>query len=139
MALVRVVRIAAVLGGHGQHRGVVVVADLAEARERRDVEVDGAAGLIGVARVEHGSDECEDLGDGRGGTGLGPRGDERERVHVAVEPGDLLGRQVEVVDAELAGLAQDVVVDIGDVAVNMMLQYPAYLSTHYIVRLYRLR
>ena len=36
--------------------------------------------------------------------------------HVAVEPGDLLGGQVEVVHAELAGLAQDVVVDVGDVA-----------------------
>ena len=43
-------------------------------------------------------------------------GQEAQRVHVGVEAGHLLGRQVEVVDAELAGLAQDVVVDVGDVA-----------------------
>ena len=39
-----------------------------------------------------------------------------EQAHVGVEAGHLLGRQVEVVDTELAGLAQDVVVDVGDVA-----------------------
>ena len=39
-----------------------------------------------------------------------------EGVHVAVEAGDLGGGQVEVVDAQLAGLAQQVVVDVGDVA-----------------------
>ena len=44
------------------------------------------------------------------------RGQQVERLHVGVEAGHLLGRQVEVVDAELAGLAQDVVVDVGDVA-----------------------
>ena len=39
-----------------------------------------------------------------------------ERLHVVVELGHLGGGQVEVVDAELAGLAEDVVVDVGDVA-----------------------
>ena len=36
--------------------------------------------------------------------------------HVALEPRQLLGREVQVVDAQLARLAQDVVVDVGDVA-----------------------
>ena len=84
--------------------------------EGGDVEVDRPAGLVGVARVEDRADQREDLGDGRGGPGLGPRREQAERGHVGVEAGDLLGRQVEVVDAELAGLAQDVVVDVGDVA-----------------------
>ena len=39
-----------------------------------------------------------------------------ERGHVGVEAADLLGGQVEEVDAELACLAEDVVVDVGDVA-----------------------
>ena len=39
-----------------------------------------------------------------------------EQPHFGVEAGHLLGRQVQVVDPELTGLAQDVVVDIGDVA-----------------------
>ena len=39
-----------------------------------------------------------------------------ERLHVAVEPGHLGGRQVEVVHAELAGLGEERVVDVGDVA-----------------------
>ena len=43
-------------------------------------------------------------------------GQQVERGHVVVEPGRLGRREVEVVDAELAGLAQDVVVDVGDVA-----------------------
>ena len=44
------------------------------------------------------------------------RGEHVERRHVVVEAGDLGGGQVEVVHAELAGLAQQVVVDVGDVA-----------------------
>ena len=39
-----------------------------------------------------------------------------ERLHVVVEAGRLGGGQVEVVHAELAGLAEDRVVDVGDVA-----------------------
>ena len=39
-----------------------------------------------------------------------------ERLHVVVEAGRLGGRQVEVVDAELPGLARGAVVDVGDVA-----------------------
>ena len=39
-----------------------------------------------------------------------------ERGHVGVEPGDLLGGELEEVDAELPRLRQDRVVDVGDVA-----------------------
>jgi hypothetical protein len=116
MALERVPGISPVLGGHGQHGGRVEVAHLAEAVEGGDVEVDRAAGLVGVARVQHRADEGQDLRDGRCGAGLGPGGDEPEGRHVGVEAGDLLGGQVEVVDTELTGLAEDVVVDIGHVA-----------------------
>ena len=48
--------------------------------------------------------------------GSATRRQQAERRHVGVEAGHLLGGQVEVVDAELARLAQDVVVDVGDVA-----------------------
>ena len=114
--LVGVVGVPPVLGGHGQHGGRVEVADLPEAGEGGHVEVDRPAGLVGVTRVEHRADQGEDLGDGGRGPRLGPRGDEAEGGHVVVEPGDLLGGQVQIVHPELAGLAEDVVVDIGDVA-----------------------
>ena len=39
-----------------------------------------------------------------------------ERLHVALEAGLLAGREIEVVDAELAGLGEQRVVDVGDVA-----------------------
>ena len=40
----------------------------------------------------------------------------RSRVRRLVDPRHLLGGEVEVVDAELAGPAEDAVVDVGDVA-----------------------
>ena len=116
VALVGVVGVAAPLGGEGQHLLGGEVADLAEALERGDVEVDGAAGLVGVAPVQDHADEAPDVGDGRGGPGLAPVGQQPEGAHVGLEARGLGGRQVEVVHAELAGLAQDVVVDVGDVA-----------------------
>jgi hypothetical protein len=42
--------------------------------------------------------------------------EEAQRVHVGGKARHLLGRQVEVVDAQLFRLTQDVVVDVGDVA-----------------------
>ncbi len=74
------------------------------------------ARAVGVAGVEHGADERQDVGDGRGGAGLAVDGEQRQRRHVGVEARHLLGGEVEVVDTELARLAQDVVVDVGDVA-----------------------
>src|SRR5690606_41472266 len=82
----------------------------------RHVEVDGAAAAVGVAPVEHHADEAPDVGDGRGGAGLAPGRQQAEGPHVVLEAGRLGGRQVEVVDAQLARLAEDVVVDVGDVA-----------------------
>ena len=55
-------------------------------------------------------------GIARGGPRLGPRRDHVEAIHVGVEAGQLGRREVEVVHAELAGLGQDAVVDVGDVA-----------------------
>ena len=57
--------------------------------------------MSGIAEVARGSDYDRQ---------------EAERVHVGVEAGHLLGGQVEVVHTELAGLSQDVVVDVGHVA-----------------------
>ena len=67
------------------------------------------------------ADEPEDVGDGRRGPGLAERWQQLERPHVGVETGHLLSGQVQVVDAELAGFAEDVVVDVGDVADTLRL------------------
>ncbi len=116
VALVRVVHIAAPLPRVGEHPRFVVVAHRAEGREAADVEVHGAAGLVRVAAVEDHADEAADVGDGRRGPGLAEGLQDLERRHVLLEPAHLRRGQVEVVDPELAGLGQDGVVDIGDVA-----------------------
>ena len=69
-----------------------------------------------MARVENHADETEYVRDGRGRPRLGIGAEQPERLHVGVEAGDLTGREVEVVHAELARLTQDVVVDVGYVA-----------------------
>ncbi len=116
VALDRVVGVPAPLGGQLQHLLPAEVADLAEVGERGHVEVDPAARLVGVAPVHHHPDEAEDVVDGRRGPGLAEGGEHAQGLHVAVELGHLPGGQVEVVHAHLAGLAQQVVVDVGDVA-----------------------
>ena len=57
-----------------------------------------------------------DVGDGGRRPGRAVAGQDVEGVHVPVEPGLLGGGQVEVVHAELAGLREQRVVDVGDVA-----------------------
>jgi hypothetical protein len=116
VALVGILDVAAALGRQAQHLVPVEVADLPEALEARDVEVDTAAGLVGVAAVEHHADEAADVGDGGGGAGLAPARQQVERPHVVVEAGGLGRGEVQVVDAQLPRLAQQVVVDVGDVA-----------------------
>ena len=116
VALVGVLGIAAVLLSQVEHLLPRVVAHLAEAIEAADAEVHRPAGLVGVPPVEHHGDEPADVGDGRRGPGLAERGEHVEGTHVGVEARRLLRGQVEVVHAELARLAQDVVVDVGDVA-----------------------
>ena len=53
--------------GEREHLVARVVADRAEAGELRHVEVHRAAGLVGVAPVEHHADEPADVGDRRRG------------------------------------------------------------------------
>ena len=69
-----------------------------------------------MAGVEQPLDDRHDLVDRLGRPRLGDRRAHAERVHVRVEPGDLGLGELEVRDAELAGLRQDGVVDVGDVA-----------------------
>ena len=116
IALVGVVGPSPALGGQREHLITVVVTDLTEALERAHAEVHGPPRLVRVATVEHHADEAEDVVDGRRGARLAEARQRVEDAHVRVEAGHLLGGQVEVVDAELARLAQDVVVDVGDVA-----------------------
>ena len=66
--------------------------------------------------VEGPTDHREDLGDRAGRARLAVDRQQVDQLHVAIELGHLLGREVEVVDAQFARLAQHVVVDVGDVA-----------------------
>jgi len=116
IALVGVVGVAAVEGGQAQHLVPVEAGQGAEPLRGRHVEVDGAPGGVGVVPVQDHADEAPDVGDGRGGPGLAEHGEQVQGLHVVVEAGHLGGSQVEVVDTQLAGLAQDVVVHVGDVA-----------------------
>ena len=114
--LVGIAGVATVDGREPQHLVTVVVADLAEAVPAPHVEVDRTTGLIGVAPVEDHADEPSDVGDGGGGTGLAEAGQQLERLHVIVEASDLAGGKVEIVDPKLPRLAEEVVIDVGDVA-----------------------
>jgi hypothetical protein len=116
VALVGIVGLPTALGRQLEHLRTRQVAHLTEGGERGDVEVHRPARLVGMAAVENGTDQRQDVGNGRGGPGLPVDGQETDALHGGVEAGHLLGGQVEVVHPELPGPAQDVVVDVGDVA-----------------------
>ena len=116
VALAVVVGGAAPLGGQGAHGVVVVAAEPAEAGPCGHVEPGGALDGVGVARRDEILDERHHLGHPFGGSWLGLGGTGVEVLHVAVEPGHLGRGQLQEVHAELAGLGQDRVVDVGDVA-----------------------
>ena len=69
-----------------------------------------------MAGVEQPLDHLDDLVDRLGRARLGDRRAHLERVHVGAEARELGLGELEVRDAELAGLGQDRVVDVGDVA-----------------------
>ena len=116
VAAVGIVGVAAAGPGQAHHVVAGVVRHLAEPRERRHVEVDGAVGEVGVAVVEERVDHVDHAVDRLGGAGLGERRTRAQRLHVGTEPGQLGLGQVEIGHAELAGLGEDGVVDVGDVA-----------------------
>ena len=104
------------VAGQAHHVVAGVVRHLAEPRERRHVEVDGAVREVGVAVVEERVDHLDHAVDRLGGAGLGERRTGAQRLHVGAEAGQLGLGQLEVGHAELAGLGEDRVVDVGDVA-----------------------
>ncbi len=114
--LAGVVGVPATLGCQHQHLVAPEPAHRTEGGEGGHLEEDGAVDLVGVAPVQHHPDEPSDVRDGRRGPGLAPALQDSEGFHVVVEPGRLGCGQVEVVDPQLAGLAEDVVVHVGDVA-----------------------
>ena len=69
-----------------------------------------------MAVVEERVDHVDHAVDRLGGAGLGERRTRAERLHVGAEAGQLGLGQLEVGHAELAGLGEDGVVDVGDVA-----------------------
>ena len=116
VALAGVVGGAAPLGGQGHHGVVVVAAEAAVVGPGGNVEPGGALDRVGVAPGVEPLDEVDHLGHPLGGAGLGCGGPGVEVLHVAVEAGCLGCGQLQEVHSELAGLGQDRVVDIGDVA-----------------------
>ncbi len=98
------------------HLVVRVVAHLAEAPERGDIEVDRSSGLVRVPLVEHHADEPADVGDRGCGARLAVAGQHVQCLHVAVEARHLTCGEIEIVDTELARLGQQRIVDVSDVA-----------------------
>jgi hypothetical protein len=66
--------------------------------------------------VQDHADEAEDVVDRRRRRRLAEGREQVERPHVGLEARRLPRREIPVVQAQLPGLAQDVVVDVGDVA-----------------------
>ena len=102
--------------GELEHLFAGVVADGAEAVELGHVEEHAAARLVGVAAIDDHADEPADVGDRRRRPRPRRHGQGVERLHVRLEASLLPRRQVEVVHAELAGLGEQRIVDVGDVA-----------------------
>ncbi len=112
----RIVGIPAVFRSQLQHFGPSEPAYPPERGEGRHVEVDGSSGLVRVPGIERRPDQRQDLGDGRGGPGLGIDRQKVQHPHFSVEACHLLCGEIQIMDAELARLAEDVVVHVGDVA-----------------------
>jgi len=116
VALVRVVDIAAAFAREGDHRVAVEPRQRAELLAARHVEVHRSAGAVRISAVEHHADESADVGNRRRCA--------RTRIHlecvecgkVVVEARLLAEREIEPVNAELAGLREERIVDVGDVA-----------------------
>ena len=112
----RVVRVPASRPRQPNHVLLGVVRQLAVPRERRDVEVRGAVCEVGVAGIEEPTHHLDHPVDRLGGSGLRRQRAPAQRVHVGLEAGQLGVRELQVVDAQLARLGKDRVVDVGDVA-----------------------
>ena len=115
-APVRVVRVPAASPREADHVLLGIVRQLPVAREGRHVEVGGAVREVGVAGVEEPAHHADHPVDGLGSAGLGRRRAHAQRVHVGLEAGELGVGELQVVDAQLAGLGEDRVVDVGDIA-----------------------
>ena len=89
---------------------------LAEPRELIDLKVDIAIDFVGQTLVEGLLNHREDLGNRSGRPRFGVDGQEVQDGHVAVEFGHLASREVEVVNTYFAGLAQDVVINVGHIS-----------------------
>src|SRR3546814_18108774 len=106
VALVRVVDVAAPLRGEPEHLLARVARHRPAVGEAGDVEVDGTAGLVGVALVEHHPDEPTDVGDCRRRARLAPGRDQAEPLEGVVAPGRSGPGQVTVGPAPLATSAE---------------------------------
>ena len=113
---VRVVGTAATRGSELDHPVGGVVRQLAEALERRHVEVHGAVRHVRVAAIEQLTDHLDHPVDRLRRPRFGDRRAHAERVHVGAEARQLFGCELEVGHTELPRLREDRVVDVGDVA-----------------------
>ena len=89
--------------------------------------------------VEHHAYETEYVGNSRGRAWLGEDWKKPQSRHVGVETRYLASRQVQIVDTELACLAQYVVIDVGDVphALCLMAQIAQAPLQHVVGHIHR--
>ncbi len=111
-----IVGITAPSASQTHHLVLRVVGELPVLGKRGHVVVHGAVGQVRVSRFEEPTDEILDERNGVGGSRFGHRWAHPECIHVDAEPLHLGLGQVEIRDTELAGLREDRVVDVSDVA-----------------------
>ena len=115
IALVRIVGPVAALIGDVQHLGPGQMAQPAEGGPGIDVVVDAAARHVGETALDQRADGGDDVGDDVGGAGIHVRRADVQDLHVADEVrGPAIAEGAPVL-TDLGRLAQDVVVDVGDV------------------------
>src|ERR1017187_7018769 len=114
--LTRIIRIPTVFCRQAQHVRPSVTADPTELRKAGHIEIDRAARLVGVSLVQRNSHQRQNFRYGGRRTWLGGHPQQVQHAHFGVEPRHLLSRQIQIVDSHLPGLAQYVVVYVGDIA-----------------------
>ena len=113
--LVRIVGPVPALVGHRQHLRSGQVAQPAESGPGGDMVVDSAARDVGETSVDQHADRHHDVRDDVGGARIGIRRTDVQALHVADEVGGPAVAQRAPVLPELGGLAQNVIVDVGDI------------------------
>ena len=116
VAFCRILDVASSAGRQLEHRLTIETTERSETRRLGGGEVDGTSRGVRPSGIEHGADETADVADRRRRSRSRVRRDRVERRHIGIEAPLLRRREIQVVNAQFAGLREEWIVDIRDVS-----------------------